>query len=300
MLTIRHRHKKSEDFKPYPQNSDFVREIYEHWLNQCHFKVRSAVEYHCFMNWDQIKQSKSDNVIYFFIKGSGKFKIFPTKNFNKFNSGDLLILPQGNIHTIIPFEECDLIVIHFDATLYGGLNLLHISEFPSLIKNFNQTVGELVFQEFVKDYTLKPIAYQISLDNHLTRIMLNILKFHGKELTNQKKTINYRKLPRLYPVIQFIENNYSNPNIECRQLAQLIHVSEVYLRKLFKETLGLSPVSYLQRTRIDIACGLLKDSKMSIDDISENCGFQNKTFFYRVFKKWVGNTPLNYAQGVEF
>ena len=96
------------------------------------------------------------------------------------------------------------------------------------------------------------------------------------------------------PILEYIDKVIENPDLTVGMLAEKIFVSEVYLRKLFRRAIGLSPVSFIQRRRIERACMLFKGGEMSVKQIAEACGFMDVPFFYLVFKQWSGTTPARY------
>ena len=75
------------------------------------------------------------------------------------------------------------------------------------------------------------------------------------------------------------------------QIADEVHVSEDYLTRIFKKELGLSPWDYLNRYRVWLACTLLKNTGMSVNEVAEATGFQDQAYFCRVFKKIRGYRP---------
>ena len=76
----------------------------------------------------------------------------------------------------------------------------------------------------------------------------------------------------------------------CRALA----VSERTLARRFKEKLGMSPLSYLQSQRIARARELLESSKLPLDRIVEQCGYEDVSSFRKLFARQVGMTPRDY------
>ena len=61
-----------------------------------------------------------------------------------------------------------------------------------------------------------------------------------------------------------------------------------------KKSLKMSPYDYLINYRINESMKLLKNSSLSILDISENVGFYNVSHYIQIFKKKTGQTPLEY------
>ena len=78
----------------------------------------------------------------------------------------------------------------------------------------------------------------------------------------------------------------------CRTLA----VSERTLARRFKASLGMSPLSYLQSQRIARARELLEGSKLPLDRIVEQCGYEDVSSFRKLFARQVGMTPRDYRQ----
>lgn len=101
--------------------------------------------------------------------------------------------------------------------------------------------------------------------------------------------------PRLSPAISYIADHLSEPALCNRQLAELLGISEVYLRKLFLAKYGTTPRQYILDQRISAAKQYLTDTAMGVTDISEICGFSSVYHFCRAFKEKNGLTPTQYA-----
>jgi len=78
----------------------------------------------------------------------------------------------------------------------------------------------------------------------------------------------------------------------CRTLA----ISERTLARKFKAKLHMSPLSYLQSQRIARARELLESSKLPLDRIVEQCGYEDVSSFRKLFARQVGMTPRDYRQ----
>lgn len=80
-------------------------------------------------------------------------------------------------------------------------------------------------------------------------------------------------------------------------VAQRVFVSPFYLSHLFKEELGLTFVEYLTRVRVEEAKGLLADSNLSVLGVAEKVGYEDASYFSKVFRKAIGLTPNQYRKG---
>lgn len=289
-----HTHKCKQDYDTYHNAINDHNHLYKQWFENLKIIAYSSIEYHCFENWSQLNCSKVDNVFYFILNGSGTLKTEKSKTIHNYNAGDLITLEQGLVHTIIPHDECDLIVVHFESQLPGGLNLLHLANFPTMIKNDKFLDLKKIFTECSRDFALKTFAWKENIEANILKILLNICRHYGDSFACRAAIHQHKHLSKISPLLKWIDKNHSNPEISSRLMAKHIHVSEVYLRKLFKNTLGISPINFLQRRRLETACKMLKQNIETIEIIAHHSGFQNTPFFYRVFKKWMGQTPKAY------
>ena len=70
--------------------------------------------------------------------------------------------------------------------------------------------------------------------------------------------------------------------------------SQEHVCRVCKAQTGYSPSEYINRIRIEHAAMLLRSSEMSISDVSESCGFQNTSYFHRLFRAQILQTPKSY------
>ena len=111
----------------------------------------------------------------------------------------------------------------------------------------------------------------------------------------QKRRISReaKRLVRLAMV--YLHKNYSEP-ITRRDIAKHIGITEDYLTFCFRQELGITPVHYLQRYRINQAKRLLKESNQTITEIAFNVGFSDSGYFSRIFRREVGMSPEMFRQ----
>ena len=104
-----------------------------------------------------------------------------------------------------------------------------------------------------------------------------------------------QKQTKIAPALNYISQHY-NTNITNDLLSELTGLSNVYFRKLFTELMGISPIAYMQRLRIEKAMEMLKSDYSSLSDIAQTLGYPNIYDFSRAFKKHTGIAPSKYAQ----
>ncbi|MFZ2656190.1 MAG: AraC family transcriptional regulator [Victivallales bacterium] len=84
--------------------------------------------------------------------------------------------------------------------------------------------------------------------------------------------------------------------IDLQELAGNLYVSPDYLRHIFKQRIGESPLNYLIRKRLDSACELLNFTDLPVGEIAHRVGLDNAYYFSRIFHKRIGFTPSGYRQ----
>ncbi|WP_235700512.1 helix-turn-helix transcriptional regulator [Companilactobacillus nodensis] len=78
------------------------------------------------------------------------------------------------------------------------------------------------------------------------------------------------------------------------QVANRVYLSDYYFSKLFKKETKLSFSVYLNARKVQRAMFLLKDTEMSIQDVSNELGFTRMSYFSQTFKKYTGYTPSKF------
>ncbi|HEX7735411.1 MAG TPA: AraC family transcriptional regulator [Ktedonobacteraceae bacterium] len=89
---------------------------------------------------------------------------------------------------------------------------------------------------------------------------------------------------------------HATENVSLDQLARLVHLSPFYLLRVFRDTVGLPPHSYLTQVRVARARHLISAS-MPLADVADAVGFTDQSHLNRHFKALVGVTPGQYARG---
>ena len=115
----------------------------------------------------------------------------------------------------------------------------------------------------------------------------------------QAKNARY-KSPKTKSIMEscaeYIQNNYSRTDFKISDLNQIANCSDVHLRRMFKDYFDMSPVAYLQNTRIENAIILLDSTDYSIERVAKMVGYNDPYYFSRVFRNSVGCCPSSYRK----
>ena len=94
----------------------------------------------------------------------------------------------------------------------------------------------------------------------------------------------------------YIQTHFAEP-IDHNEIAEHVAISPDYLTDCFHQELGIAPIKYLTRYRIEQAKHLLDSTDSSITEIALAVGFSDISHFTRTFQREVGASPRTYRRG---
>ncbi len=97
----------------------------------------------------------------------------------------------------------------------------------------------------------------------------------------------------IHRCVQYIETHYGN-KVALEQLAEAVNLSPSYLSRIFKQETGTPFHIYLNQVRVDKSKELLLQRGLRLIDIAVAVGFEDQSYFTKVFKRYVGVTPNQY------
>ncbi|GGD80062.1 response regulator transcription factor [Paenibacillus nasutitermitis] len=121
-----------------------------------------------------------------------------------------------------------------------------------------------------------------------------ITKLHAYlEAYNQTQPAIITDHPEVNKVIAYINENF-HKEISVKSMAALISMDENYFSSLFKTKTKESLITYVHHLRINKAMFYLTQTDLTINQISDQVGFNNINYFNRIFKRITGTTPSQY------
>ncbi|MDU4936712.1 MAG: AraC family transcriptional regulator, partial [Peptostreptococcaceae bacterium] len=133
----------------------------------------------------------------------------------------------------------------------------------------------------------------ISSNKNLNKNMaLKMIKDYCNLVT--KYSSNYIN-PLLRKIIAYINYNYSN-ELTVSGISDHFGITSNYLYCLFKKEMGVSAIEFINKTRINEASKLMRETDMQIQSIAENVGLNDTSYFARLFKRYMGITPSRYKK----
>lgn len=228
------------------------------------------------------------------LKTSYSYLFFPLQGTISILSEDKqILLNTQNLYLFPSYHPCHMtyysgsrvLYIHFTVQDISGLDIFRKTNGIRIIRMENPLHIAITKQYFDNSLMAK-IQWQSSLFQLICslitpQILSEIDKFHASR--------KYHKL------LQHIQKNCT-PRMTVAQLAENMNISRSALSKGFQRRMGFSLKSYFQQLLIQRACQMLIDSNDSIAEIAFKLGYADQYYFYRIFKKHMRETPLQYRK----
>lgn len=139
----------------------------------------------------------------------------------------------------------------------------------------------------------KDFGYEIKLRSVLADIWLQLLSI-TKPLLEEKNASN-KINDKIKMMMIYIHDNYMK-KLTISEIATASYSSERECFREFHDNLHMTPVEYIRNYRIQMACHMLARSRESITNIGHACGFESSSHFGKVFREYIGCTPLEYRR----
>ena len=99
----------------------------------------------------------------------------------------------------------------------------------------------------------------------------------------------------IYKAIQYIHEHYAR-RTTLEEVASEVYLSPAYFSKIFRQEVGSTFKSYLNQIRIEKSKLLLRDRNIQLVDVAGMVGYEDQSYFTKVFKKFVGTSPGKYRE----
>lgn len=222
----------------------------------------------------------------------------------KVTIGDIIFIRSGQLHSIeqdgsnymeyenILFKkellisgEYDLCAKNFIIPLIEG-NIPSATFFTSVLHYYNDVAN--CINEIDILCSEQQEGYQLLLKSILFRLIYIIISH--KETIEITSNIQTKSLEKLKYILKYVEEHYSE-HITIEEMAKLTFYSKSHFMKFFKSHIGTGFIDYLNNYRLMMSEQMLKTSDLSVIEIAQLNGFDNISYFNRIFKKKYNLSP---------
>lgn len=229
--------------------------------------------------------------------------------------GEVCILDTNVLHSIEPTSENDIIINcvmskkHLDDILINRLsgNDLLSSFFIHAIYQSNDYNDYILFksgeskklatlmEDVLCEYFDKSLGSGEVINSYMIIIFSELLRVVQRQTNSENYAL--LKNTKITDIILYIQNNCKDATLAS--VAEHFHFHPNYLGSIIKKFEGNNFTSVLQEAKLKKACFLLKNSDISIVEVSRSIGYENINFFYKIFKKYYECTPAEYRKNFQ-
>ncbi len=228
-----------------------------------------------------VHKNRPSHGLVFYVDGKCIFTFSDGKTLTA-SKNKVLYLPKGSDYVVERAEEGPCYAINFQ------MNENAFSPFAVIVKNEKLFLdafrnADMCFKSQRSGYSAKCKAYIYDIISALQ------YEYSLGYISGEKKEIIAR-------ATDYIHENYTDNPPSVSFLAELCGITPEYLRTLFRQQYGVSPVKYINNLRISRSAELLCTGLYSVSEVALMSGFSDAGYFSRDFKKIMGVSPAKYME----
>ncbi|MEY8391694.1 AraC family transcriptional regulator [Lachnospiraceae bacterium] len=247
----------------------------------------------------------NDTEIIYVKKGKGRItvELFPFE----VSQGDIIVVLPGQLHSIQQISDYSMEyenIIFQLSMLMGTPDDVCTKEFfqplmlgkvtfpnyyPAKSPQYPVLAGCLdAMDEICRDFSS---GYQLAVKGQLFSFFYGLARSEKVPLRPQ----NHKSLERLKVILKHVEHRYQE-KISIADAAKICGFSKSHFMKFFKQNMNISFTDYLNTYRLTIAARLLTSSEDTVSRIAAEIGFDNLSYFNRIFKEKYQCTPTQFRR----
>ena len=202
--------------------------------------------------------------------------------------GDLLFLNQNVYHEILPAGEKDL-AVNFIILPEFFDRPISMVERENILRDFliSTLAGDTAMNDYLYIRTRGIVPVENLLENSL--LLMNLSRFADQIGRSDPQ---HEEQSLMFSVLDYIEHHYQNGTLA--EISELSHLPTYQVSRMLKKRTGKNFKELLQLRRLQQAAYLLQNTTLSIDKIIVHIGYENSSYFYRVFREKYGCSPSEY------
>jgi AraC-like DNA-binding protein len=202
----------------------------------------------------------------------------------------VVLAPAGTRHRIGFPEPGVLSGLHIQFTILGGLDVLSFYEVPTLVGGARARRMGAIQSSLVKAHER---SAALSFRNMAARMELSfglLGEILAASRLRRDASNRLGALDRVRPALEHIQRHL-NENVTRDELARCANLSPARFNTVFRETMGLPPMAYVRKLRMQKAMQLLRRGGLNVSQAAHALGYCDPFHFSRQFKMAAGMSP---------
>lgn len=243
--------------------------------------------------------------LFLVVEGEGKHMVsdyeFPL------STGDIFVINGDTEHGFKDVHNLKLINLMFDASapFFELPSMRALSGYQALFKiepiarqtgeysakltldNQQLLVTQDLLEQIRDEYQQAQPGFEIVISSLMQQLVVSLARiYQSQQLDSPQTTFSLSR------ALVFIEQNFTDPDIDLARIASAAFMSIRQLQRLFRQYFECSPLQYLRTLQLNYASQLMTDEKVrSVQQIAERSGFSDSNYFSKCYKQQFGCTP---------
>ncbi|MBO5106468.1 MAG: helix-turn-helix transcriptional regulator [Clostridia bacterium] len=204
------------------------------------------------------------------------------------NENELAVIAPNRIHKSRSISEiCEYYCLIIDHSVYDDWFKKEERKFPL------KCTSKAVTDAYKSVFTLlneKPSYYKQEAKAQILIMLSNLFRLSNEQGYESSSPSDSHRIDMTRKAIIYMYENFAS-DISVEDMAKAVGFSKYYFCRSFKEITGQTPLWHLNFIRLRSAKAFLKSNKSSITEAALNCGFNNTSYFCKLYKKYFGKSP---------
>lgn len=221
--------------------------------------------------------------------------------------GSLVLIDSEQVHRTMSDEKAyhDRILLLFEKNKMEGpckafgLDLeqfLRKNKGVLAIPSEERKGLERLLTDIAEEISQREEGYPAMSQMRIMELCLYIARLRQRGKSSEKEDgAKDSKSQSVYQVMSYIKAHYEEAG-SLKDIADRFYLDKCYLSRIFKQATGFTVNEYINIQRIRKAQYLLEETSNGVTEIAEKVGYDNAAYFSRIFRKYIGSTPLQYRK----
>ena len=202
---------------------------------------------------------------------------------------NFIIKPEFFNYIFSVLQEDNIVSKFFITTLYTNYDAGEYLYFKVSENKEIQDILEKIIVEIYKDTIMSQVTIKLLVALLLVELIRNPNDMEIYSVDNFEKVL-------IISIFKYIEDNYKNGTLT--EISRILNQPDYKLSKLIKKHTNMTFKELIQDRKLNKSIELLKFDNLSVVEVIEMIGYENPTYFYKIFKEKYGMTPKEYKKGL--
>ncbi len=205
-------------------------------------------------------------------------------------SGDIVIINPNALHTVCTTADRVSYYCLIVDKAFSDQQKLPLSSMSFQMLVEKDTNIDRLFLELIREMHEKHLFFKQRMQANVTNLLIHICRQYQNNSRQVPEHAGNQKETIVKNIIRYLQHHFTE-DIHVEQLSHELGFSYSYLCHVFKEITTCTIVEYIQQLRCIYAMQLLTTMGLSVSEAAEQAGFNNVSYFSKIYKRFMGHSP---------